>query len=277
MRELRPDMGAESEAFLRLSIFVGAFAVLAALEAVWPRRVPLAGRWWRWGTNVGLSALNTMLLRLSFFIVPALTVLAAVYGEARGWGVFPLLGVPQTIAAVAGFLILDLAVYAQHVAFHFVPPLWRIHRVHHADTEVDVSTGIRFHPIEILISQAWKIAIVLTLGVPAIAVLVFEIALNATSMFSHSNLRLPGWADSVMRRVIVTPDMHRVHHSTAHKETNSNFGFNLSIWDRLFATYRAAPALDHVTMPLGLASYRGDEPRRFLWLLQFPFVRGSAR
>jgi sterol desaturase/sphingolipid hydroxylase (fatty acid hydroxylase superfamily) len=270
-------MEAESEALLRLSIFVGGFAVLAALEAAWPRRVPLAGRWWRWGTNVGLSALNTMLLRLSFFIVPALTVLAAAYGEARGWGVLPAFGASGVVAAVAGFLALDLAVYAQHTAFHFVPFLWRIHRVHHADTEVDVSTGIRFHPVEMLVSQAWKIAVVLALGAPAIAVLVFEIALNATSMFSHSNLRLPGHVDSIMRGVVVTPDMHRVHHSTAREEANSNFGFNLSVWDRLFGTYRAAPALDHVTMPLGLASYRGDEPRRFLWLLQFPFVRGPAQ
>lgn len=270
-------MGGESEALLRLSIFVGVFAVLAALEAAWPRRAVAAGRLRRWGTNVGLSALNTMLLRLSFFAVPALSVLAAAFGEARGWGLLPALGVPGVVAAVAGVLLLDLAVYAQHAAFHFVPALWRIHRVHHADGEVDVSTGVRFHPIEILISQAWKIAVVLALGVPALAVLVFEIALNATSMFSHSNLRLPASADSVLRHVIVTPDMHRVHHSTARAEANSNFGFNLSVWDRLFATYRAAPALGHEAMPLGLASYRGAEPQRFLWLLRFPFARGPAQ
>jgi sterol desaturase/sphingolipid hydroxylase (fatty acid hydroxylase superfamily) len=270
-------MGAESEALLRLSIFVGVFAVLAALEAVWPRRTSSLGRVKRWGTNVGLSALNTMLLRLSFFVVPALSVLAALYGEARGWGLLPALGVPALAAAIVGFVALDLAVYVQHVAFHAVPFLWRIHRVHHADAEVDVSTGIRFHPVEIVISQAWKIAVVLALGVPALAVLGFEIALNATSMFSHSNLRLSAGVDSVLRRVVVTPDMHRVHHSTASDEANSNFGFNLSIWDRLFATYRAAPDLDHATMPLGLSSYRGDEPRRLLWLLQFPFVRGPVQ
>jgi sterol desaturase/sphingolipid hydroxylase (fatty acid hydroxylase superfamily) len=270
-------MGAESEALLRLSFFVGGFGVLAALEAVSPRRALSVARVRRWGTNVGLSALNTMLLRLSFLVVPALSVLAAAYGETRGWGAFPALGVPGVVAAIAGFLVLDLAVYAQHAVFHFVPPLWRIHRVHHADTELDVSTGIRFHPVEILISQAWKIAVVLALGLPAVAVLVFEIALNVTSMFSHSNLRLPLRVDSIVRRVVVTPDMHRVHHSTAMDEANSNFGFNLSVWDRIFATYRAAPALDHVTMPLGLASYRGDEPKRFLWLLQFPFSRGPAQ
>lgn len=268
-------MGAESEALLRLSIFVGVFGVLAGLEAVWPRR-PSVMRMRRWGANLGLSVLNTTLLRLLYFIVPALSVIAAAFGEARGWGVLPALGTPDVAAAIVGFLLLDLAVYAQHAAFHFSPLLWRIHRVHHADTEMDVSTGIRFHPVEILISQAWKIAVVVVLGVPAVAVLVFEIALNATSMFSHSNLRLPRWADALARRVIVTPDMHRVHHSTALNEANSNFGFNLSIWDRIFATYRAEPALDHMTMPLGLASHRGDEPRRFLWLIQFPFVRGPA-
>jgi sterol desaturase/sphingolipid hydroxylase (fatty acid hydroxylase superfamily) len=270
-------MDAGSEALLRLSIFAGVFVALAAFEAVRPRRVSLVGRVRRWGTNIGLSTLNTMLLRLSFLAVPALSVIAALYGEARGWGVLPALGAAKVVAALVGFVALDLAVYAQHIAFHFVPALWRIHRVHHADTEMDLSTGIRFHPIEILISQAWKIAVVLALGVPAIAVLVFEIALNATSMFSHSNLGLPNRMDSILRRVVVTPDMHRVHHSTVRRETDSNFGFNLSIWDRLFATYRAAPALDHDTMPLGLSSYRGQEPSRLLWLLQLPFAKGPAR
>lgn len=270
-------MEAGGEALLRLSIFAGVFGALAALEYAWPRRVPLASRVRRWGTNVGLSALNTLLLRVSFFAVPALGVIAAAFGEARGWGLFPALGAPGLVAAIAGFLLLDLAVYVQHVMFHLVPPLWRIHRVHHADTELDVSTGIRFHPVEILISQAWKIAVVLALGVPVLAVLVFEIALNATSMFSHSNLRIPERVDSLVRRVIVTPDMHRVHHSTVMHEANSNFGFNLSVWDRIFTTYRSRPALDHTTMPLGLASYRDERPQRFLWLLQFPFARGPSQ
>jgi sterol desaturase/sphingolipid hydroxylase (fatty acid hydroxylase superfamily) len=269
-------MSAESEALLRLSIFIGVFVVLTASETIWPRRMSSA-RLRRWRTNVGLSALNTMLLRLSFFAVPALGVIAALYGEARGWGLLPALGVPKVAAAIFGFAVLDLAVYGQHVAFHAAPSLWRVHRVHHADREMDASTGIRFHPVEILISQAWKIVVVLTFGVPAIAVLAFEIALNATSMFSHSNLRLPGWIDTVLRRAIVTPDMHRVHHSTERRETDSNFGFNLSIWDRIFSTYRAAPALDHDAMPLGLSSYRGEEPGRFVWLLRFPFAKGPVR
>lgn len=265
-----------SEALLRLSIFVGVFVALAGAEAVWPRRKLAYGRVQRWVTNVGLSALNTLLLRLSFFVVPALTVLAAVYVERAGWGLLSVLQVPFWAAAVVGFLVLDLAVYAQHVAIHYIPPLWRLHRVHHADPDFDVSTGIRFHPLEILISQAWKIAVVVAVGVPAAAVLAFEIVLNATSMFSHANLRLPPTLDGALRVAVVTPEMHRIHHSTIERETNSNFGFNLSVWDRLFGTYRATAELDQATMPIGLASYRDAAPTRIWWLIRFPFARGPA-
>lgn len=268
-------MGGSEEAFLRLTIFLGMFALLAAAEVLWPRRALAFGRS-RWFANLGLSALNTGLLRLSFLLVPALGVLAAIYGEGKGWGLLPAVGISGPLAAVLGFLVLDLAIYAQHVAFHFVPVLWRLHRVHHADPEIDVSTGIRFHPIEILISQVWKIVVVLVAGVPAVAVVVFEIALNATSMFSHANLRLPAAADSFLRWAIVTPDMHRIHHSTVVQETNSNFGFNLSLWDRVFGTYRRVPIGEQTTMPIGLQSYRGAEPTRLLWLLQFPFARGPV-
>ncbi len=268
-------MGGSEEAVLRLTVFIGVFAVLAAAEVLWPRRALAFGRS-RWLANVGLSALNTGLLRLSFLLVPALGVLAAIYGEGKGWGLLPAAGISGPLAAVVGFLLLDLTIYVQHVAFHFVPALWRLHRVHHADPDIDVSTGIRFHPIEILISQVWKIVVVLVVGVPAAAVVVFEIALNATSMFSHANLRLPAAADAVLRWVIVTPDVHRIHHSTVMQETNSNFGFNLSLWDRLFGTYRRKPAGEQTTMPIGLQSYRGAEPTRFLWLLGFPFARGPA-
>lgn len=269
-------MSAEGEALLRLSIFVGVFAALAGAEAVWPRRRLAYGRAQRWVTNVGLSALNTLLLRLSFFAIPALTVIAAAVVERQGFGLLPMLGLPFWTAAIIGFLVLDLAVYAQHVAVHYIPALWRLHRVHHADPDFDVSTGIRFHPLEILISQAWKIAVVVAVGVPAVAVLVFEIVLNATSMFSHANLRLPPTLDRVLRRVVVTPEMHRIHHSTIERETNSNFGFNLSVWDRLFGTYRAAAERDQATMPIGLASYRDSQPTRIGWLLLFPFARGPA-
>lgn len=268
-------MSGSEEAFLRLAIFIGVFAVLAAAEAQWPRRALRFGRA-RWVANVGLSVLNTALLRLSFLAVPALTVLAAVYVERNGWGLLPALGLQGWVAAVFGFIVLDLAIYAQHVAMHFVPAFWRLHRVHHADPDFDVSTAIRFHPVEILLSQVWKIAVVLLIGAPALAVLVFEIALNATSMFSHANLRLPGAVDAFLKWTIVTPDMHRIHHSTVMQETNSNFGFNLSLWDRLFGTYRREPMGEQTTMPIGLQSYRSAEPTRFLWLLRFPFVRGPV-
>jgi sterol desaturase/sphingolipid hydroxylase (fatty acid hydroxylase superfamily) len=268
-------MGGPEEAFLRLSIFVGGFTALAAAEIVWPRRAQAHGRV-QWAANLGLSVLNTALLRLSYFVLPALTVLAAIYVEGNGRGLLPALGVSGIAAAVIGFVVLDLAIYAQHVALHFVPVFWRLHRAHHADLDFDVSTGLRFHPLEILFSHAWKIAVVLVVGIPAGAVLVFEIVLNATSMFSHANLRLPPVWDAALRLLIVTPEMHRVHHSTATAEMNSNFGFNLSLWDRLFGTYRRDPMVEHATMSVGLPSYRGEEPVRFLWLLQFLFARGPA-
>ncbi|MEQ1867901.1 MAG: sterol desaturase family protein, partial [Micropepsaceae bacterium] len=251
------------------------FALLAVAEVFWPRRMQTFGRV-RWIANLGLSVANTALLRLSYLVVPALTVLAAAYGERNGWGLLPAVGLTGVAAAVIGVIALDLAIYGQHVAMHFVPTLWRLHRVHHADPDFDVSTGIRLHPVEILFSQVWKIAVVLVAGVPAVAVLAFEVVLNATSMFSHANVRLPRGVDAVLRMLMVTPDMHRIHHSTVMDETNSNFGFNLSLWDRLFGTYRREPMGEQTTMPIGLPSYRGGEPVRFFWLLGFPFARGPA-
>lgn len=268
-------MSANDEALVRLAIFLLTFAVLGVAEAFWPwRAIPRASRW---QTNIGLSVFNTAMLRLSYFVVPALSVLAAVWAERNGWGLLPALGVDGVAAALIAFVVLDLAVYAQHVVFHLVPVLWRLHRVHHADTEIDVTTGLRFHPAEIIISQAWKIAVVLALGAPAIAVFAFEVLLNAASMFSHANMRLPSLIERGLRAIVVTPDMHRIHHSTEPSELNANFGFNLSLWDRMFGTYRGWPALQETTtMPIGLNSYRGGEPARFLWSLQFPFARGPA-
>lgn len=266
-------MDVESEGLLRLSVFLSVFVVLAAAEALWPRR-PIVTRVQRWSTNIALVVFNTVVLRVLFLIVPALTVLAAVYVEGQGWGLLPALGVTGPAAAAIAFVALDLAIYAQHVAFHFVPAFWRFHRVHHTDTEFDVTTGLRFHIGEILLSQAWKTIVVLALGAPAIVVLAFEIALNATSMFSHSNLHLAGGVDRLLRLVTVTPEMHRVHHSVIAKEMDSNFGFNLSLWDRILGTYRAASSGDQVVMPIGLGSYRGGEPSRFLWVVGFPFAPG---
>ncbi len=251
------------------------FVALAAAEFAWPRRQPIAGRARRWTTNVGLLVLNTVLLRLSFFLVPALPVLAAFFAEENGWGVLPALGLGGTLGAVVAFLVLDLAIYAQHVAMHKLPALWRLHRVHHADPEFDVTTGLRFHPLEIAVSQAWKIAVIFALGAPAAAVLVFEIVLNASSMFTHANVGFGVVGDRLIRGFIVTPDMHRIHHSTVIAETDSNYGFNLSLWDRAFGTYRAAPIGEQATMAIGLGSYRGPEPTQLPWLLAFPFARGA--
>lgn len=266
-------MSSSEEALLRLSIFAGLFAALAVAEWLWPRRSLAYGRV-RWLANIGLSALNTGLLRLSFLVVPTLGVLAAVWVEGRGVGLLPAAGVTGMAAVVLGFVLLDLVIYGQHVAFHRVPALWRLHRVHHADPDFDVSTAIRFHPIEIVLSQVLKMAAVVSIGVPAVSVLVFEIVLNATSMFSHANVRLPRMVDALLRFLVVTPDMHRVHHSIVMAETNSNFGFNLSLWDRLFGTYRARSRGEQTTMPIGLESFRGAETTQLLWLLRFPFVRG---
>lgn len=268
-------MGGSDEALLRFSVFIGMFGALAAAEALWPRRAQAFGRM-RWIGNIGVSAFNTSMLRLSYFVVPALTVLAATYAEGHRFGLLPAVGVTGFAAALMGFLVLDLAIYGQHVVLHHVPVLWRLHRVHHADPEIDVSTGIRFHPLEILLSQVWKIVVVVAIGIPAIAVLVFEIVLNATSMFSHTNVRVPPALDALLRLVVVTPDMHRVHHSTQTREMNSNFGFNLSLWDRVFGTYRDKPMSEQTTMPIGLPSYAGPDPTGFVWLLRFPFVRGPA-
>ena len=226
-----------SEAILRLGAFLSVFAALAAFELWSPRlsRPELAGalKTRRWLTNVSLVVLSSVLLRL---LMPGAAVGAALLAAERGWGVFNLVAVPPVLAGIVCFVALDFAVWLEHVASHKLPILWRIHRVHHADTGFDVTTGLRFHPLEILVSMVWKIAVVTVLGAPVAAVIVFEVILNATSMFNHSNIGLPLRLDRWLRLVLVTPDMHRVHHSTFRAETDSNYGFNLPVWDRLFRT-----------------------------------------
>ncbi|MGB8528845.1 MAG: sterol desaturase family protein, partial [Rhodoplanes sp.] len=227
---------------IRLAVFGGVFALMAIWELLRPRREQAIPRARRWPGNIGVVAIDTLLVRVLF---PMTAVGLALTAEARGWGLFNALGLPAWIAVVGSVLILDLAIYLQHVLFHAVPGLWRLHRMHHADLEFDVTTGARFHPIEIVLSMTIKLAVVAALGAPALAVLIFEVLLNATAMFNHSNVRLPEGIDRVLRWLVVTPDMHRVHHSIVVRETNSNFGFNLPWWDRLFGTYRAQPAAGH--------------------------------
>jgi len=250
----------DHEGSVRLGVFLAVLAVMAAWEVAAPRRRREIPRLLRWSSNLGVVALDTVLVRLAF---PVLAVALALRTEAGGWGLFNALDVPFWLALVASVLLLDLAIYLQHVMFHAVPALWRLHRMHHADLEFDVTTGLRFHPVEILLSIGVKLAVVAALGPPAVAVLVFEVLLNATAMFNHSNIRLPVGLDRWLRLLVVTPDMHRVHHSVIPAETNSNFGFNLPWWDRLLGTYRAQPAAGHEDMTIGIEQFR---TQRDLWL-----------
>lgn len=249
-----------AEPTLRLSIFLGMLALMVLWEVAAPKRRREIPRVIRWTNNLALVLVDTMLLRLTF---PILAVGLAVVAEDRGWGLLNALDAPLWLGIVVSMLALDLAIYLQHVMFHAVPALWRLHRMHHADLEFDATTGLRFHPVEILLSMGVKLAVVAALGPPAVAVLLFEIVLNASALFNHANIHLPGRVDRVLRWIIVTPDMHRVHHSIVPAETNSNFGFNLPWWDRLLGTYRSQPAAGHIGMTIGIEQFR---TRRDLWL-----------
>jgi sterol desaturase/sphingolipid hydroxylase (fatty acid hydroxylase superfamily) len=253
---------------LRLTAFLGILAAMAAWEFAAPDRRADIPRLIRWTNNLALVAVDTALVRL---LIPVLPVTAATWATANGWGLLSPL--PLWAAIPLAFLLLDLLIWGQHWLMHRMPLLWRLHRMHHSDTHLDATTGLRFHPLEILLSTLLKIAAVVMLGAPAIAVIAFEIALNATSLFTHANIRLPDRADSLLRRLIVTPAMHRIHHSLRREETDSNYGFTLSLWDRAFGTYRAAPQDDPATMPLGIGAFH---TRREAWLdrlLTQPFRR----
>ncbi|MGV3484646.1 MAG: sterol desaturase family protein [Planctomycetaceae bacterium] len=245
----------QSEAGVRLACFVGIFIAMVVWEFIAPRRRLQLQRPLRWSSNLGLVVLNTVLLRL---VAPLGAVGVALFAQTQGWGLFQFIDVPGWVAIVASIVVLDLAIYLQHVMFHAVPLLWRLHMVHHADLDFDVTTGLRFHTLEILLSLGIKAAVVLLLGAPAVAVMVFEVLLNGTSMFNHSNVRMPVVVDRILRWLVVTPDMHRVHHSVHARETNSNFGFNLPWWDHLLGTYRDQPAEGHTGMTIGLSDYRDE-------------------
>jgi sterol desaturase/sphingolipid hydroxylase (fatty acid hydroxylase superfamily) len=264
------------EPLIRLAFFLGLLAVFVLWEMAAPRRHRSLARWQRWPSNLGIVALNTALVRLS---LPVTAVGFAVLCEQRGWGLMNAVDLPQWLAIAAGVIVLDFLIYLQHVLFHAVPALWRLHRMHHADLDIDVTTGARLHPIEILASMLIKLAAIAALGAPAEAVLIFEILLNATSMFNHANIRLPEGSDRALRWIVVTPDMHRVHHSIEPRETNSNFGFNMPWWDRLFGTYRAQPAAGHEAMTIGIAQFRSPREQRLNRMLTQPFrddVRGGS-
>ncbi|MGB3277839.1 MAG: sterol desaturase family protein [Pseudorhodobacter sp.] len=249
-----------TEPQLRLIVFFAVLVAMALWELAAPRRRQDIPRVIRWTNNLGLVVIDTIVLRLSF---PILAVGLAVIAQDRGWGLFNVIEAPGWVAVLVSIVVLDLVIYLQHVMFHAVPALWRLHRMHHADLEFDVTTGLRFHPVEIILSMGIKLAVVMALGPPAVAVLIFEILLNATAMFNHANVRLPAFVDRILRLIVVTPDMHRVHHSIIPEETNSNFGFNLPWWDRLLGTYKAQPKAGHEGMILGIEQFR---TRRDLWL-----------
>ncbi len=260
------------EPMVRFGAFLGILVAMALWEALAPRRPRAYSRWVRWPSNLGLVLLNTAVLRLS---IPVAAVGAAVLCEQQGCGVLRLVALPGWLQIAVAFLLLDLAVYLQHAVFHAVPALWRLHRMHHADLDFDVTTGVRFHPIEILLSMGIKLIVVAVLGAPPIAVLGFEIVLNATAMFNHGNVGLPAWFEPLLRLIVVTPDMHRIHHSVVPGETNSNFGFNLPWWDRIFGTYCAEPVAGQDGITIGLALFRDPGQLRLDRMLVQPLV-GSA-
>ncbi|QOR38497.1 sterol desaturase family protein [Billgrantia diversa] len=258
-----------NEPLIRLGIFLLVLASMVLWEILAARREQRIGRWQRWPGNLLIVALNTMAVRLVF---PLAAVGAALVAAERGWGLFHLVSAPLWLALPFSVLLLDAAIYFQHRLFHAVPWLWRLHRMHHADLEFDVTTGLRFHPLEILISMGFKVAAVTLLGAPAAAVLIFEVLLNATSMFNHGNVRLPERLDRWLRLLLVTPDMHRVHHSIVRRETDSNFGFNLPWWDRLFGTYRDQPGAGHLGMTIGIEVFRAPRELRLDRMLVQPLL-----
>jgi sterol desaturase/sphingolipid hydroxylase (fatty acid hydroxylase superfamily) len=264
------DLILAHEPAIRLIVFFGVLAVMAFWEAAAPRRPATLGRWARWPSNLGIVALNTVVVRL---LLPTTAVALALVGEREAWGLLHQVALPGWVALPLAVIALDLVVYLQHVMVHAVPLLWRLHRVHHADLHFDVTTGARFHPIEILLSMLIKFAAILVIGPSPEAVVVFEVLLNATAMFNHGNVRLPTALDRWLRWLVVTPDMHRVHHSVEDDETNSNFGFNLPWWDRLFGTYRDQPRGGHAGMTIGIHGWRDPQQvDRLPGMLALPFL-----
>jgi sterol desaturase/sphingolipid hydroxylase (fatty acid hydroxylase superfamily) len=263
-----------SEATIRLAWFAGVLIVMALAELLVPRRRLAARKPVRWLSNLGLVAINSIALRV---VLPLGATGVAMLVQERGWGILNAVAIPTWAAMLIAVVVFDFVIYLQHVLFHAVPALWRLHMVHHADLDVDVTTGLRFHTIEILLSMVIKLATVVALGPAPAAVFAFEVLLNATSMFSHSNVRLPNWLDCVLRLVVVTPDMHRVHHSAIAGETNSNFGFNLPWWDRLLGTYCSQPADGHDGMTIGLSQFCDERVTWLHWMLLLPFLGGIGK
>lgn len=262
------------EPVVRAGSFIGVLVAMLALEAAWPRRARVQARIARWRTNGALVLLDTVLARGVAVLAPLLAATgAATWAQAHGIGLFNVTALPALAEIALAAIALDAAVWAQHVAFHRVALFWRFHRVHHGDRDLDATSGLRFHPAEIVVSMLWKAVVVVILGAPVVAVIVFEVLLNATAMFNHANVKLPAWLDGALRLVLVTPDMHRVHHSVRVEELNTNFGFCLSLWDRASGLYRAQPQGGHEAMTVGLEGYQDEAPAKLWWSLMFPGKR----
>jgi sterol desaturase/sphingolipid hydroxylase (fatty acid hydroxylase superfamily) len=257
------------EMIVRLGFFIVIFAAVGLTELTWPRRRLTTSKAVRWFSNIAIVAINSALLRIVF---PAAAVGMAVLASQKGWGLLNNVDVPYWLAVLLSVIFLDFVIYLQHVMFHAVPALWRLHMMHHADLDFDLTTGSRFHPIEIVLSMLIKMAAVLVAGTPPVAVIIFEVILNGAAMFNHGNLSVPLGVDKVLRLFLVTPDMHRVHHSVFPAEANSNFGFNLPWWDRLLGTYKAQPRLGHEGMSIGLNQFRDPARLTLPWMLALPFV-----
>jgi len=264
----------ENEILIRLLSFASVFILIALWELAKPRRDLTTSKTKRWFGNLGIVGLNSLSAQL---LMPVMPVAMALIVQENHWGLLNTLNIPYPVAVVASVILLDLVVYIQHVMFHAIPILWRFHMMHHADLDYDLTTGLRFHPIEILISFGIKLAVVVVLGPPVMAVILFEILLNATATFNHGNIHMPEKVDSILRLFVVTPDMHRVHHSVTIRETNSNFGFNMPWWDRLFGTYRAQPAAGHIGMTIGLSQFRDPKRLTLPWMLALPFIGKPGR
>lgn len=257
------------ETSVRLGFFFGIFVLVAVGEYISPRRDLKTSKVVRWFSNMAIVAVNSLAVRLLF---PLIGIHVAFTAQEKGWGLLNVLDLPEWLSVLIGILVLDLIVYLQHVMFHSVPLVWRLHMMHHADMDIDVTTGLRFHPIEIIISMLIKMTVIAALGPSVFTVILFEIILNGTAMFNHGNLKLPSGLDRYLRLLVVTPDMHRVHHSVTIRETNSNFGFNFPWWDRLLGTYRAQPVAGHEKMTIGLAQFRDSRKNNLIWMLIMPFT-----
>ena len=260
---------AENEPTIRLAVFLGLFGVLALSEYLRPRRPLVTSKSHRWFTNFAIVVIDSVVVRLIF---PAAAVGVALWAQANGYGLFNATSVAVWIAGLVSIISLDFAVWFSHLLSHKVPIFWRFHRMHHSDRDIDVSTAIRFHPVEIVLSMIYKVAWVVALGAPAWSVILFEIILNGVAMFNHSNLKLPLVLDRITRLIIVTPDMHRVHHSTIRRETDSNYGFNFPFWDKMFGTYIAQPEKGHDGMQIGIAEWQDEKPTQLGWTLSVPLL-----